>query len=100
MDSKNVEKIRNSFPAGTRIELIRMGSDPKGVPDGTKGTVAYVDDIGTIHMKWETGSSLGLILGEDLFKVIEEVNNGTPGGCPPSGSETVPLPENALGGMK
>ena len=44
------------------------------VPKGTKGIVDFVDDIGTIHMKWETGSSLGLIVGVDEFKVIGDVD--------------------------
>ncbi len=32
-----------------------------------KGTVAYVDDIGQIGVKWDTGSSLSLIPGVDSF---------------------------------
>ena len=48
--------------------------DPYAVPSGTKGIVDHVDDIGTIHVNWENGSSLGLIVGEDQFKVIERPN--------------------------
>lgn len=58
---------------GTRIRLIHMGDDPYPVPDGTKGTVDYVDDMGTIHMRWDNGSSLGLVVGEDEFEVLEPV---------------------------
>lgn len=41
------------------------------VPAGTIGIVDHVDDAGTIHMKWENGSSLGLIEGQDKFEVIK-----------------------------
>ena len=37
---------------------------------GSIGTVDHVDNAGTIHMSWENGSSLGLIPGEDRFKII------------------------------
>ena len=74
IDKKLVEKIRSSFPAGTRIELIRMGEDPEKehYPPGSSGKVTSVDDLGTIHMRWDSGGSLGLIVGEDLFRIIEE----------------------------
>ena len=61
---------RNEYPAGTRIELIQMGSDPRPVPSGTKGTVVAVDDMCQIHMRWDNGRTLALIPGEDSFKII------------------------------
>jgi hypothetical protein len=65
-----VEKIKKMYPAGTRIELLSTMDDQQGVEKGTKGTVILVDDIGTIHMKWDNGRGLGLIPGEDNFKVL------------------------------
>ena len=62
MNNRNqVERIKNSYPVGTRIELIQTMDDVQGVEKGTKGTVIGVDDIGTIHMKWDNGRGLGLI---------------------------------------
>ena len=34
---------------------------------GTEGTVMFVDDIGTIHVLWGNGRTIGLIYGEDSF---------------------------------
>ena len=63
---EQVEHLRRQYPAGTRITLHSM-DDPQAPPPGTKGTVAYVDDIGQIGVKWDTGSSLSLIPGVDSF---------------------------------
>lgn len=69
---ENVVNLKKMYPPGTRIRLIHMGDDePTPVPDGTTGIVSYVDDVGTIHMTWDNGSSLGLIPDVDLFTVIK-----------------------------
>ena len=69
MDKKQVERLREQYPQGTRVELIRM-DDPQAPPVGTRGTVTAVDDIGTIHVKWDTGSSLGIAYGADACRVL------------------------------
>lgn len=70
IDRQKVEEIKKAYPAGTRIELIHM-DDVQAPPDGTKGTVKGVDDIGQIMMRWDTGSTLSLVVGIDEFKVIK-----------------------------
>ena len=68
---RELKQLREEFPVGTRVELIRM-DDPynrKLVP-GCQGAVRWVDDMGTIHVSWDCGSSLGLIPGEDAWKKI------------------------------
>ena len=64
--------LRERFPEGTRICLDSMGNDPNPIPSGTKGTVQFVDDIGTVFCKFDNGRSLGVIPGEDGFHTIEE----------------------------
>lgn len=66
MNRKSVESIRKAYPAGTRLCLNRM-NDIQAPPPGTEGSVVIVDDAGQIHMKWDNGSSLALIIGEDDF---------------------------------
>ena len=65
-----IEQIQQTYAPGTRLELQHM-EDPQPVPDGTRGTVAYVDDAGTIHMKWDNGRTLGLITEVDRFSKLE-----------------------------
>ena len=56
--------------SGMRVQLLYM-EDPQAPKRGTQGTIKYVDDIGTIHVAWDTGSSLGLIPGIDRWSIIE-----------------------------
>ena len=67
-----IQCYKQKYPKGTRIELIQMGNDPRPVPPGTRGTVAYVDDMGQIGMHWDNGQSLSLIPGEDSFRVLNQ----------------------------
>lgn len=70
INGKVLERLRKMYPVGAKVELVRM-DDIQAPPVGTKGVVEFIDDIGTIHVKWENGSSLGVVYGEDLCKVIE-----------------------------
>lgn len=65
----NISMLKEHYKPGTKVQLIYM-DDTQAPPSGTKGIVSFIDDIGTIHVKWETGSSLGLVYGVDSFKVI------------------------------
>lgn len=69
--NNKVKMYKEMYPTGTRLELINM-EDAQAVSSGTKGSVVCVDDMGTIHMKWDNGRTLGLIPGIDNFKKIEE----------------------------
>lgn len=65
-----VDRLKNQYPSGTRIELLSSMNDIQPIESGSKGTVIAVDDIGTIHMRWDNGRGLGLIPREDHFKII------------------------------
>lgn len=65
-----VESLRKRYPIGCRVELTQM-DDPQAPPLGTKGTVRGVDDIGSIMVAWDTGSSLSVAYGEDYAVLIE-----------------------------
>ncbi|HAP8930937.1 TPA: DUF4314 domain-containing protein [Enterococcus faecium] len=66
-----VESIRREYPAGTRIELLKM-DDVQAPPIGTHGTVTGVDDTGSLLVRWDNGSGLNVIYGEDRVRKLEE----------------------------
>ena len=68
---ETVERIRKQYPAGSRVELIRM-EDEQAPPIGTNSTVIGVDDIGSIMVQWDNGSSLNVVYGEDRCRKIDK----------------------------
>ena len=66
-----VEIIRKNYPVGCRVELVKM-EDIQAPPIGTKGTVVAVDDTGSLIMRWDNGSTLNVIYGEDCARRISE----------------------------
>lgn len=66
-----VESIRKEYPVGTRVELVRM-DDAQAPPIGTKGTIKGVDDTGSLLMRWDNGSGLNVVYGEDVVRKVGE----------------------------
>jgi hypothetical protein len=77
-----VEQLRKTYAKGTRVCLPSGMSDPYSpLPAGICGTVQYVDDMANIGVKWDNGSTLNAIYGEDEIRkltraeqIIEDVN--------------------------
>ena len=69
---KKVEWLKERYPEGTRICLDRMNDDPFPVESGTFGRVDHVDDIGTLHCKFDNGRMLGVIPDVDQFHKIDQ----------------------------
>ena len=65
-----VPLLRKLFPIGTGVVLVKM-DDKYAPPLGTEGTVTGVDDVGTIMVSWDNGSSLGVVLGADVCRKIQ-----------------------------
>lgn len=64
-----LEAIRQMYPAGTRVKLIRM-DDCQAPPLGTEGTVKGVDDTGSLLVRWDNGSDLAVLYGIDIVEKI------------------------------
>ena len=74
--SEQLKVLRVQYPKGCRVKLDHM-DDPYrfDLKEGAMGTVRYVDDIGTIHVSWDCGSSLGVVFGADSCTRVDEENN-------------------------
>ena len=69
MLSEAVMARKKLFVPGCQIQLIEDMQDPyTPLPKGLKGIVRHVDDMGTVHIVWENGSTLGAVL-EDKIKL-------------------------------
>ncbi len=69
ISSAELTTLRRVFPAGTRVRLVQM-DDLQAPPIGTLGTVLGVDDIGSLLMKWDNGSGLNVVYGEDRVEKV------------------------------
>lgn len=61
-------RFMRSNLVGKRVTLLRTSDPYTNLKAGDEGVVDYIDDMGTVFVKWDNGSSLGLIEGEDLWQ--------------------------------
>lgn len=66
-----VERVRREYPKGTMIRLVKM-NDPQAPPVGTLGVVTGVDDTGSLMIRWQSGSGLNVVYGQDIVRKIPE----------------------------
>ena len=55
---------------GRRVACICCSDFFDPIPEGTKGTIRLVDSLGTVHVAWDNGRSLGMVPGKDSYKFI------------------------------
>lgn len=70
ISKEQLTALRERYPKGTRVELVSMNDPYRTIPIGSLGTVKFVDDIGTVHISWDCGSSLGAAFGEDTIRTV------------------------------
>ena len=66
-----VDRLRQQYPKGTRVELVSMNDPYTKLKPGDRGTVSMVDDIGTVFVNWDCGSGFGVAYGEDHIRKID-----------------------------
>ena len=69
---EELEALREKYPPGCRVELVKMDDPYREMPPGLQGVVTGIDDSGSIHVDWQNGSSLAVIFGEDYAVKIED----------------------------
>jgi hypothetical protein len=55
---------------GKRVRLVHTSDQYTNLRPGAEGVVTNVDDMGTIHVSWDDGHRLGLIVGEDRWEMV------------------------------
>ena len=55
---------------GARVQLIHTSDPYSKLEAGAEGTVELVDGLGTVHVAWDDGSTLGLIPGQDRYRML------------------------------
>ena len=64
--------MRNIDPMareGMRVRMIHM-DDERPVDEGLEGTIEKIDDLGTLHVRWDDGRLLGVIPNEDDYELL------------------------------
>lgn len=55
---------------GKRVRFVSSSDPYTRLRRGDEGTVSFVDDMDTVHVRWDSGSTLGMIPGEDNFDIL------------------------------
>lgn len=55
---------------GDRVRLLRTTDIFTELEPGAEGTVTFIDSMGTVFVKWDSGSGLGLVPGEDRWETL------------------------------
>jgi hypothetical protein len=56
---------------GDRVRLIATNDPHVTLAPGVLGTVVLVDDMGTVHVRWDNGTELGMVPDEDAFELVD-----------------------------
>lgn len=70
MNYKIKNEIKKKYPIGSIIKLTKM-DDPYAPPIGTIGEIIDIDDIGSLLIRWENGSSLRVTAHDDKIEIVK-----------------------------
>ena len=70
ISKEELKKLKSIYKIGIRVKLVKM-NDIQAPKIGTLGTVRAVDDIGTVFVRWDNGSGLGVVYGQDECLILD-----------------------------
>lgn len=56
---------------GDRVRLISTTDEHTDLRPGALGTITFIDALGTRHVRWDDGHSLGLVPEVDRWETVE-----------------------------
>ena len=65
----------DELKVGDRVRFVRFGEpDPtSNLEFGDEGEVRFIDALGAVHVSWDNGSSLGMLVDDNPPDVIAKV---------------------------
>lgn len=72
MNQFEILRAKDKYKPGMKVRCIEYKDEYASIPEGTLGTVKHVDDFGTVHIAWENGSVLGVVIGMDEIEVVPQ----------------------------
>ena len=70
MENVLTYREENRVLKGKRVKCIHM-MDEYPILSGEEGTIDTVDDMGTIHVNWDSGRRIGLVREEDQYELLD-----------------------------
>lgn len=67
---ENLVNKDSNVKVGDKLQLIALEDRYAKLAPGSIGIVDKIDDTGTLHMRWNDGSTLGLIPNIDKYNII------------------------------
>lgn len=70
---KKIAELKAKYQPGDRVRCLSMESELYPIPQDMEGEVIMVDDIGSVHVKWDNGFEAAIldIPGDALCKADE-----------------------------
>ena len=62
---ETLASLKEQYPPCARVLLLKMDDPYIKLKPGDTGSVLGVDDAGTVHVKWDCGSTLGVVYSVD-----------------------------------
>jgi hypothetical protein len=65
--------VSSRLQRGARVRLVHCADPHTRLVPGDLGTVTLIDSLGTVHVRWDNGSQLGLVeMAGDAFVLVGE----------------------------